>query len=479
MKRTLRWYDYLSLNIYWFALTTRSQTLTPLIVPLLVQQFVGEGAKGTFVGQMRLWSLMIALLVQALMGMLSDRCMARWGRRRPFILVGTLGEVVVFVLIGFISGLEGMAGYWTLFVLYIFSMVSSNTAHAATQGLIPDLVPEEKRGLASGIKALLELPVPLIFTSFVIGRLVGTGNLWAALLALIGILVLCMLWAMWAPEVPLAEVPFALDWQPFLRLLLMTGVFAAVIWGMGALVNLVMGLSVGLASGLSVWITGVVGLVGMAVAVGLGVWFSVRIGVGSFDRRNVSFTWWVVNRLAFMVGSTNLAGFMLYFLQEKFDLVQEEAAGPASTVIMFVGVFILVTALPSGWLSDRFGKKLLVAVSGLLAAVGTAIVVLIPSMVALYVGGCVIGAGVGLFYSANWALGTEIVPQKQAGRYLGISNLAGAGAGAVGAYIGGPIGDSIGYTPLMAVYGVLFVLSIFALQGVRVYGPKEKVVNAG
>jgi len=111
MKRSIRWHDFLTINIYWFALTTRSQVLSPLIIPLLVQQFVGEGAKGTYVGIIRLWSLMVAVLVQALMGLLSDRSTHRWGRRRPFILIGTLAELVIFAAIGLSAGLEGMTGY--------------------------------------------------------------------------------------------------------------------------------------------------------------------------------------------------------------------------------------------------------------------------------------------------------------------------------------------------------------------------------
>ena len=47
----------------------------------------------------------------------------------------------------------------------------------------------------------------------------------------------------------------------------------------------------------------------------------------------------------------------------------------------------------------------------------------------------------GLFMTANWALGTDLVPAGEAGRYLGVSNLAGAGAGIVGAGIGGLVAD--------------------------------------
>ena len=157
MKKQLHWYDYIIINSNWFAITTRSQILTPLVIPLLVQQFVGEELKGTYYGSIRLWSLMVALLAQALMGLLSDRSTLRWGRRRPFVVIGALGEVVMVILMGLTTNLEGMTGYWILFALYIGSMVTSNASHAATQGLIPDLVPEEKRGLASGVKALLEL----------------------------------------------------------------------------------------------------------------------------------------------------------------------------------------------------------------------------------------------------------------------------------------------------------------------------------
>jgi len=215
-------------------------------------------------------------------------------------------------------------------------------------------------------------------------------------------------------------------------------------------------------------LTGLTGLIGVGIAVGLGVWVSVRISVGREIREHPSFTWWVVNRLAFLVASNNLAIFMLYFLQERFpDLQAEKAAGPASRTIMFVGISILLTALPSGWLADRFGKKPLIALSGILATIGTFTVILIPSLNATYVGGCFVGAAIGPFYSANWALGTDIVPQERAGHYLGISNLAGAGAGAIGAYIGGPIADQSGYVLLFTIYGLLFLLSILALGGVQ------------
>jgi MFS family permease len=215
----------------------------------------------------------------------------------------------------------------------------------------------------------------------------------------------------------------------------------------------------------------------MLIVIGAGVYFSVGIGLGAAAQKNTSFTWWVINRLAFLVGSTNIASFALYFIQTRLRLPGEQAAEPTRWLLLVVGVFILLIAPLSGWLADRIGHKKLVAISGLTAALGTLVIVATPSLSAIYIGGILIGTGAGMFFTANWALGTALVPSQEAGRYLGISNLAGAGAGAVGAYIGGPIADfftiampkspGIGYVLLYAIYGLLFLASVLALVKIK------------
>jgi len=382
MKK-LRWFDYITINIYWLGLTTLSQTITPLVFPLLVQKFVGEAGKGTFFGTLRLWTLMAALLLQALMGTLSDRSTLRWGRRRPFIFLGTLVGLVFIAAIGFSASLEGMTGYWFLFAMAILLQASSNTAHGAVQGLIPDLVPENQRGRFSGVKAVFEIPVPVILVAFLVGPLIAAGNMWGGILVAMSILTLTMLITMLVREEPLKESP-PLDWMPFLRLLLMTGLFTAIILGMREVVKGVGRLMEGVSSTTVLVVTmGAVGLAAMAIAVTLGVWASVRTSIGRAARSNPSFTWWVVNRLAFLVGTTNLSGFAVYFLQGRLGYAEEQAAAPASQLMMVVGLFILVSALPSGWLSDKFGHKRLVAISGVVATLGTLILLVAPCLTTL------------------------------------------------------------------------------------------------
>jgi len=469
--KRLHWYDYITINIYWLGLTTISQT-NGLIVPLLVQKFVGPEQQGTAFGSLRLYTLMVALLVQALMGMLSDRSTLRWGRRRPFILVGTLLNMGCIIAIG------GSPSYWFLFGAVVFSQIASNIAHGAEQGLIPDLVPEDRRGRFSGVKSVMEL-LPVIIVALTVGKLVAAGQMWAGILVAIGVLFLSMAITMFVREEPLRESPGRLDWEPLGRLVAMTLVFLVVILGLGEIVKGVGRLLSGTSSvSMLLVVMGITGLLAMTTAVVVGVWASVRISIGGENaRRYPSFSWWVVNRLAFLIGTTNLSGFAVYFLQARLGLKGEAAAGPASQLMMVVGVLILLCALPSGWLADRIGRKRLVALSGIAATLGTLVLVMAPNMTIIYVGGCIVGAATGMFFTTNWALGTDVVPQDEAGRYLGISNLAGAGAGAVGSYIGGPIADyftvhvpqspEIGYLLIFAIYAALFLLSTLVLIRVK------------
>ncbi len=466
-----RWYDYITINIFWLGLATISQS-NGLIVPLLVQKFVGPEQQGTAFGRLRLYTLMVALLVQGLMGTLSDRSTLRWGRRRPFILIGTLLTMASMLAIG------ASPGYWFLFGAVVFSQIASNIAQAAEQGLIPDLVPEDRRGRFSGVKSLMEL-LPVIIAAFTIGKMIAAGQMWTGILVAIGILFLSMAITMFVREEPPRKISERLDWEPFGRLIVMTLVFAVVILGLGETVKGIGKLLAGINSVPTLLaVMGGTGLLAMVTAVVLGVWASVRISIGSEGiRRYPSFPWWVVNRLAFLVGANNLAGFAVYFLQARLGLKGEAAAGPASQLMMVVGTLLLLCALPSGWLADRIGRKQLVALSGIVATLGTLVLVLAPNMTMIYVGGLIIGAATGTFFTTNWALGTDLVPKKDAGRYLGISNLAGAGAGAVGAYIGGPIADfftvhvpqvpGLGYLLIFAIYGALFLLSSVVMRWVR------------
>jgi len=469
MKK-LRWYDHITINIYWLGLNMASGSITPIILPFLVALFVPEEVKATYLARVRVIGLAVAMMIQPMAGMFSDRSTLRWGRRRPYIVAGTLLDVVFLAIVG------AATSYWMLLLGIVLLQFSSNIAHGALQGLIPDLVPEDQRGRASGVKAIMELlPVLLVMG---IGPLVDKGYLWAAIGIVMGSLLLTMLiTALTVHEEPLREKPTTPATGPLLQIVALTIIFVAVTQGSERLVALV-GKIVG-TTATQLVVVGLAGLVAMAGSILIGVYFGARVGLGREAREHPSFIWWVVNRLLFLAAVGSIQSFAQYFLSDTLGI--ENAATVTSILLGIVALFLLPSALIGGWLSDRFGRRRLVMASGLIAAVGTLLLLASANVPMVLVSGCIIGIGAGTFMATNWALGTDLVPPAEAGRYLGISNLAGAGAGIVGAGIGGPMADffnayqrGLGYLVIFAIYGVLFLLSVATLLKVRPPLVKER-----
>ncbi len=523
----IRWFDHISINLFWLGLNIRNNAVNNILMPYMVALLAAPEIRNTALGFMRTAGLIIAMLVQPAMGILSDRSTSRFGRRRPYIFAGVIFDLVCLALIA------ASGTYWLLLVAILFFQFSSNVSHGPLQGLIPDLVPQEQRGVASGVKSIMEL-VPVILVALVVAKMVSDGNFYLAVFvtgtSLLVIMLLTMLLVKEKPLVQKPDVPLA---PTMLRVL---GILAGIL--AGAAVGLACGGVIGGAAALVAWplagqstalaiAVGLGGIVAMLVAVVVGVWggtyttigyvvdwsgslwqrvLAFARGVRPFAGQYGSFTWWVVNRLLFFTAITSFQAFLPFFLMYAFNASAEAAAGMTGTLTAVVGVFTLGTALPSGWLSDHFGYRRILAISGILAGVGAFLLLstiwspntylftigplainlgpmhlsLIGAMdvtlklAFLYLGGTIIGLASGLFVTTNWALGTRLAPPAEAGRFLGISNLAGAGAGIVGTGLGGPMADylekvrpGLGYFVLFAGFAIIFILSSVSLRGIK------------
>jgi MFS family permease len=476
MKR-LRWYDYLTINLFWLGLNIRNTALGSIFMPYLVGIFAPEAIKNTALGAMRSAGLVIAMLVQPAAGLLSDRSTSRFGRRRPYILVGALFDCL------FLAAIALSWNYWALLIAVLLIQFSSNVSHGPLQGLIPDLVPEDERGRASAIKAIMEL-LPVILVGLTIAKMVGAGHLDAAIFVTgASLLVVTLITVIFVKETPLQEKPTTPFWPPMVRVLgMLGGILIGGVAGLlgGGLVGGLAGLTTLIfadkPTALSVGV-GVGGAAAMAVAVVAGVWAGCLGTLGKEARQQSAFVWWIANRLMFLAAVTSIQGSIYYFVMYAFKLSNEGASSMTGSLTSIIGIFIVLTALASGWISDRIGRTRLVAISGIVAAAGNVLLLItiwIPNLTIVYIAGTIIGVATGLFMTANWALGTDLVPAGEAGRYLGISNLAGAGAGIIGAGIGGLVADYInhyymglGYFAVFAAYAVLFALSAVTLLGMR------------
>ena len=466
MKR-LRWYDHLTINLFWLGLNIRNNSVGSVFTPYLVVAFAPESVRNTALATINTAGLLMAMLVQPAMGLLSDRSTSRFGRRRPFIFVGVILDLACLVFIAF------SWDYWSLFAATLLIQFSANMSHGALNGLIPDMIPESQRGIASGVKGVMEL-IPLILVALVIANIVGGGQFrLAVLITALALLLIMLLTMIFVKEEPLREKPDVPLGPTMLRVL---GMLAGI--AMGAASGLLAG---AIAGGLA-WLVatpftsantaraiglGLGGLVAMIVAVIAGVWAGTGTTLGwEAARAHRSFVWWVVNRLFFYCALGSIRTFAPFFLMSTFQINREQATIMAGQLITAVGIATLVTALPGGWLSDRFGHRRLVALSGGMGFAGAMLIlgmIWAPSTGLLYTAGVILGLATGLFTSTNWALGTSLVPREEAGRYLGVSNLAGAGAGIVGVGIGGPVADAInstlpglGYFPLLGLTGCCF-----------------------
>lgn len=550
MKR-LRWDGLLSINLFWLGLNIRNTAIGTFIMPYLVEQYAPANLINTSLSTMRTAGLIIAMLIQPAVGLISDRSTSRFGRRKPFILIGVLLDLVFLAAIGL------SWTYWTLLAAVLLIQFSGNISHGPLQGLIPDMVPEDQRGQASAIKTIFEL-APIILVGVTIAPLLGGKHLgWAIIVTGAGLLVTAVVTVFTVKEKPLIQKPDIPFWPPMLRVL---GMLAGII--IGALAGLLGGEIVGGSVGLVTWLiagkatalilgVGVGGAIAMVIAVVTGVWagsiatlskgtgiilgtsiglvcggllggiayfialqliatvpaaiLAINLGgvvalvlaavigvranrmtnLGLEARQNSSFIWWIVNRLLFLAAMTSLQGFALYFIMYAFKITPEKSADMTGTLTFTIGIFILLSALLAGWLADRIGHKRLVGLAGILAAVGGCVLlgtIWLPNLSLIYVAGFILGLATGLFMTSNWAMGTSLVPPQEAGRYLGISNLAGAGAGMIGAGIGGPVADylnirspGIGYFAIFAAYVVLFVLSTVSLKFIRQRKPASPV----
>jgi MFS family permease len=84
-------------------------------------------------------------LATPIAGALSDRTRSRWGRRTPWIAIGSLvGSLALF-------GVSWMTSLWSLMVLWVMAAVAYNSMQPAMTTLIADRFAPEVRGGVSGI----------------------------------------------------------------------------------------------------------------------------------------------------------------------------------------------------------------------------------------------------------------------------------------------------------------------------------------
>lgn len=180
-----RWITLFALS--WFGVWIAQLTPVQLLLPLQIESFLhaadwvqnvlGFGYISGIAG-------VFALITYPLTGALSDRTTSRFGRRRPWIALGTAGFAASLIVLGLQTSLLGIGICWVCSSIFFCVLTAALTA------AISDQVPVNQRGYVSGwisapqaigIIAGLVLVTALALSTF------GGYALMAALVVLLGL----------------------------------------------------------------------------------------------------------------------------------------------------------------------------------------------------------------------------------------------------------------------------------------------------
>ncbi|MBV9259083.1 MAG: MFS transporter, partial [Ktedonobacteraceae bacterium] len=156
--RPLSLLDQVNLNAFWFANQFHWQSLLAIVIPSMVAKFLDPANKSINLALVVIWGTLVAVIVNPLVGAISDYATFRMGRRRPFMIIGTTLNVIVLVLFAFSPSWFPKSVLLLVFaLLFLLLQFSNNLANSPWSAIIADNVPQNQRGLSSGFNGLFNL----------------------------------------------------------------------------------------------------------------------------------------------------------------------------------------------------------------------------------------------------------------------------------------------------------------------------------
>lgn len=408
---TLR--DQLLLSCFWLAYNFEWGALLPVVLPHQIAAIVGDSRKELMNGLVPALGAGLSLVATPIAGALSDRSTHPRGRRRPFLAAGTVINILFLLALARIAGPGGIG----LFLLaWLGVQLGANVAGGPYAGLIPDIVPAEQRGAASGWLALMTA-VGTLLGVVAAGALVGGGGylpiyvLIASMLALFaGITVFGV------KEQRLSAAPGPFRARAFLSSFLLRGP----------------------------------------------------------EYRDFFFV--LFTRALVTMGIYSVFTFFQFFLH---DIVRVPNAARATSYLIAIIIGLgIPTSLAAGALSDRVGRKPLVYLSGGVMALASLLFIGVgfhPSLHAMLWIGALFGIGYGAYQAVDWALAIDVLPPgESAAKDMGIWHvslvlpqmLAPALTGAVLAALK-PASLLLGYTVVFTLTALWFILGTVFVRQIR------------
>lgn len=403
--------EHFWMNLFWFANNVHWVSLMSIVIPSQVAKFLGDKERN--LPMVFVWGTLIAVLVHPYSGALSDRIRSRMGRRRPFLLAGTVVNLIALMYMATTDSLMAMT------LAFIFVQAANNFANAPYTAIIADKVPADQRGVASGWFGLMNTLGSITgaaVAGLLLDKTVPVEQYKHQLLVVYGLICLvqtaAVLLTWWkVKEEPATGGP-RLTWAEF------KGLF---------------------------WVD---------------------------HKKHPDFSWVYITRFLMQQGQWAIFFYLQYFFEDVMHLPGEATVFQFNAACM---VSAVVAVLYAGSLSDRVGRKVLVYISGGIQTLVALIFIAFPLPQLVPVAGILFGLGWGAYSSVDQALVTDVLPnQEDYGKDMGIWQIASILPQITGIVIGGltltffrSLPGRTGYAILMGVTTIFFGLGTYFVHKVK------------
>ncbi len=426
--------EQLILNVLWLALNVQSAALLPIVIPTQILLYVAPGSVGnaqqaTLLSWLAVMGGIMSLFIPPVLGMFSDRTTGYFGRRRPYIVAGTTVLLISMVMLA-------RAGNVYVFVagLALFQLCT-NGVTTAYQSLLPDLVPHEQRGEASGYVGLMTIlgnVGSLIIAALLLGQISLTSANNGAIIHGVGV------------------------YYILTTIVMVVGVLITVV---GVHEEPLSALTpVSRPPALKSWAR-------------LHRWM-VHNWVAPW--RSFNFTLVFLTRFSVMLGLALFMTFIEYYFANVAHETNFVAATASVAILALLGA--VASAFTFGVLSDRVKRAPLISVATTCMALAALAFVVFPATVPLWPLGILFGLGYGAYSSVDWALSIDALPSMNSvGKDLGLWSSSVTLPAILAPLLGGLIiaianhyGQTVtGYRLVFAAAAFFLVLGAFFILYVR------------
>ena len=401
------------LSAFWFGSNFLWIPLTTVLIQSQIDSVVPKGSQNTAIGVALGIGGVLAMTVPPLVGAWSDRLNTRFGRRRPIIVAGSLLTMPGLVILAVADN------YAEVLVGYAIIQFFFNAAQAAYAGIIPDVVPAQQVGKASGFLATMtQLGIG---TGLGVTSLLGGGR--SVYFVMGAVALLSIIPTVWAaqgeglePIIPHPGRPFGERVSEFLRPL-----------------------------------------------------------------HEGDFAWVIFTRLMISSGITAVLYFLVNFFRDVVLPAGQNPATFTDNWLLVVVLTAIPFGFFGGLLSDRIHRrKIFVYLAGAAQAfVAIVFIAFYPTALPLvFALGVAYGVGYGLYFAVDWALACDTLPDpKKSAKDMGLFHIALTLPQAVIPFFGGPLIDALNGPHGNGGYRIVFSSAVVFLFLGTVLVSRIKVVK--